>query len=762
MPEGPQSTGSKPSHRCSGGEDAARTLSLPVLTDQPDAKPVDHPRIRRSRAGKWRAGVLIGVQALMAAHIAHWAIAGRTVSPVEPSEAMYALELGQLNAGFIFFALALLATFVFGRFFCGWGCHIVALQDFCGWAMTKLGVRPKPFRSRLLVWVPLIVALYMFVWPTLKREALAPALDAWWPRGLVHLGMAAPFPGFTDHLMTEQFWKTFPPVWVAIPFLLVCGFATVYFLGAKGFCTYGCPYGGFFAPAQQVAPGRILVDLDRCERCGHCTAVCTSNVRVHEEIQVYGGVVDPGCMKCMDCVSVCPNDALHFGFAKPPAFASRRAEPPKRKPDMSWPEEVGVALVFVFTFFGTRGVYSAVPMLFALGIAGCAAFIAFKCWRMTRERDVRIVGAQLRRKGRVTPGGATFLTGAALLFAFIAHCFTINTLRWIGGWHDGQVMATREAVFSGDPLAIDEPTREHARAAEALLARAGSFRLGGIGLADTKGDRIRIAWLQMVLGRPKDAEESLRIGLRQSGPVDGLHADLLQNLVLQGRRPDAIAHARQTLARTPDLPILRDTLVQMLLQDGLPVEAIAVYRDRLDGRPGDVHARTRLAQLLFSVGRTQEGGAELTRAARDLRPEDHMTRRQVAEMLAQLGRMDEALGVFTAAIDAAPKDAAIRAGLGGFYLALGRAEDAARELEEAVRRRPRIPAMRADYALALFYSGKVDEAVGQLERAASQDPAGRVGYWRMAGRMLTEAGRGAEGSQWTLRAEQRERRLRGG
>ena len=40
--------------------------------------------------------------------------------------------------------------------------------------------------------------------------------------------------------------------------------------------------------------------------------VCTSNVRVHEEIREYGGVVDPGCMKCLDCVSVCPNDALSY------------------------------------------------------------------------------------------------------------------------------------------------------------------------------------------------------------------------------------------------------------------------------------------------------------------------------------------------------------------------------------------------------------------------------------------------------------------
>jgi hypothetical protein len=41
---------------------------------------------------------------------------------------MDTLENAALNAGAIFFAVALLGTLVFGRFFCGWGCHIVALR----------------------------------------------------------------------------------------------------------------------------------------------------------------------------------------------------------------------------------------------------------------------------------------------------------------------------------------------------------------------------------------------------------------------------------------------------------------------------------------------------------------------------------------------------------------------------------------------------------------------------------------------------------
>ncbi|MEM9412849.1 MAG: 4Fe-4S binding protein [Planctomycetota bacterium] len=75
---------------------------------------------------------------------------------------MYALEMGHLNAGTIFFAAAILSTVIFGRFFCGWACHIVALQDMCSYLLKRTGIRLKPLRSRLLVLMPFLVAFYMF------------------------------------------------------------------------------------------------------------------------------------------------------------------------------------------------------------------------------------------------------------------------------------------------------------------------------------------------------------------------------------------------------------------------------------------------------------------------------------------------------------------------------------------------------------------------------------------------------------------------
>ena len=123
--------------------------------------PLQKNGIRKSKTSRWRAAALILLNLLMIAHIIQWRIMGKTISPIEPSETMHTLQRGAVNAGFIFFALAILATLIFGRFVCGWGCHILALQDFCGWMLKKIGLTPKPFRSRLLVYVPLIGALYL-------------------------------------------------------------------------------------------------------------------------------------------------------------------------------------------------------------------------------------------------------------------------------------------------------------------------------------------------------------------------------------------------------------------------------------------------------------------------------------------------------------------------------------------------------------------------------------------------------------------------
>jgi ferredoxin len=380
-----------------------------------DAESIKCGSLRLSKRGVWRALVLILIYVAIAIHIIHWKVAGKTVTPVEPSEAMQTLELGYINAGIILFLILILSTLVFGRFFCGWGCHVVALQDLCGWLLKKLGMKPKAFRSRLLVYVPLFAAFYMFVLPTILRLLEGRA-----------------FPGFTYHLTTENFWATFPTPGIAILTFVVCGFLIVWLVGNKGFCTYGCPYGAFFYYADKAAPGKIRV-TDDCEQCGHCTATCTSNVRVHEEVARFGMVVDAGCMKCMDCVSVCPKNALYYGFGRT-ALRVKPSSPPKheRKFDFTWPEEIAMAAVFFGSLYAWRGLYDAVPFLLALGLSAITAFLSVAVARLFYAPNVRWQRVQLRRDNTLTATGFGAMLFGAVLLAFLLHSAV-----WNFNFHEG-------------------------------------------------------------------------------------------------------------------------------------------------------------------------------------------------------------------------------------------------------------------------------------------------------------------------------------
>jgi polyferredoxin len=636
--------------------------------------------------GPIRAAVLVAVNLLMAGHIALWVVSGMrsTISPVEPSESMYTLERGIVNAGFVFFAVAIASTAVLGRWFCGWGCHIVALQDFCAWIMKKAGVKPKPFRSRLLVAVPVLLALYMFVWPTFKREVIKPLAGDRWQALAPYIGEAGARPQLQMGLTKQKFWETFPPWYVAVPFLAVCGFAAVYFLGAKGYCTYGCPYGGFFGPMDRVAPGRILV-TDACEHCGHCTSVCSSNVRVHEEVRDFGMVVDPGCMKCLDCVSVCPNDALYFGFAAPPVL--RKAPARRRLFDVSLGAEV-VLLAIGFVFFWCyRGMLEGVPMLMATGIAGIGTFLCWKCWQMAREPSVRIQSLQLKLKGRVRPAGLAFGALTVPLLAVGAWGGMVQYSLFAANILASRMTVPLPSVLTAGYVAPPDQ-KELAERTASLLVRASPPSFGGWGWNRRPSDTSQVAYLELVLGRFADAETWLRRSLETEAEINGRPG------------PD-VTH----LARVMELR-------------GAPLsEQVATYRAMVTRWPTSAEARIVLAHLLAASG-DSAGAIEQATAAMQADPSNVQIAYSTGQLAGSLGQPAAALRAFEAAHRLEPKSGAALAGIASAQLQLGEVAKAIEALREAMRLEPDNPMHMQFLASILRETGQTAEA-SELDRRAN-------------------------------------------
>jgi len=546
--------------------------------------------IRKSKTSRWRAVALIALNLFMIAHIIQWRVMGKTVSPIEPSETMQTIQGGFVNAGFIFFSLAILATLIFGRFVCGWGCHILALQDLCGWFLKKIGLHPKPFRSRLLVYVPLIAALYMFVWPTAVR--------------IFHNPEHAPLiPKFTNHLVTTNFWQTFPSVAVAIPFLFVCGFVTVYFLGQKGFCTYACPYGGFFGLADKFSLGKIRV-TPACNQCGHCTATCTSNVMVHAEVKQYGMVVDPGCMKCMDCVSVCPNDALYFGFGKPTILAPR-SDSIKRSYSLTWPEEIVGALVFLGTLLAVRGVYALVPFLMALGWAAVTTFLTLKLWRLLRVKEFSFYRFNLKCAGKLRKAGWAFAIFACAWIALTAHTGWVRYHEFLGNYAFQKIQIPDElALAQANPARWLSPAdRENV-----IDGKKHYDATSRTGLFVNSETLPKLAWFEYLLGNTEQSIQLLgQAATRQKGESKALslyyRGAILNRL---GRHEEARASLDQALAERDDLILARQEKGESLWQLGRHDEAISVWTNALQRNARLALVNNELAGAERSLGKLDE------------------------------------------------------------------------------------------------------------------------------------------------------------
>lgn len=566
-----------------------RSIPLPVLKNQKS-------EIAHSKTSRWRALALIVLQLLMVAHIIQWRITGSTVTPIEPSESMFTLQNGAVNAGFIFFTLAILATLIFGRFVCGWGCHIVALQDFCAWLMRKMGLTPKPFRSRLLIYVPLIVALYMFVWPTVARFIAKPANEPL-------------FPEFTNHLITTEFWATFPPWFVAIPFLFVCGFMTVYFLGQKGFCTYACPYGGFFAVADKFAPGKIRV-TDACNQCGICTATCMSNVQVHKEIKDYGMVIDPGCMKHMDCISVCPNDALYFGFGKPSIIKSQVPSPKSKVQDpqsqLTWLEEIAFSAVFAVSFFAVWDVYQLVPMLMALGITCVSTFLAFKTYKMLTAPVVMFHKYALKSSN-------TFKKAGWLFAAFAIFWIGVNIHSGFIRYHERAGAAAYESVTIPDELALaSADAGQFLSADDRRQVAEGRRHLTmslNYGIFTNEYAIPKLAWLEYLGG---DAESALKLLKTSADSQTGQQRALnlyYRGAILNrlGRFEEAIDNLDAALKERSDLATAREEKGLSLWHLGLREQAVAVWKDAVANNPALPLTNNYLAAAANIAGETENG-----------------------------------------------------------------------------------------------------------------------------------------------------------
>ena len=429
---------------------------------------------------------------------------------------------------------------------------------------------------------------------------------------------------------------------------------------------------------------------DSCEGCGHCTAVCTSNVRVHEEVRDYGMVVDPGCMKCMDCVSTCPNEALSFAFTRPAAARTLREgrSRPKRHYDLSRREEIAFLAFGVATFLAVRGAYGVVPLLFASGIAAIVTFLAWKTWRVLREPNVRFRKVQLAMNGRHTRAGVAWVLSTLAVVMLVIHSGILQASLAMARSIDRGIDVPPEAYLSSTPMEPDAETRRRGELAIDLYALGRPIGQGGLALlpAHRREIDLGMARLRAMLGQYQRSEWILRGLAARDGLDEGVAAAIGRVLRARGAEDESLAHYAQTVRAHPEWEALADEWLLALRAAGRPDEAMTEARAAVARRPDSLLLLRRASLVLMEEGGPAEveEGVRLTERTLELDPANPFAWQALALGYEKLGRFDDAERSLRRGLEIAPGEWRIRQALGQFLMAHDRAEEGAAELKRAV------------------------------------------------------------------------------
>ncbi len=214
--------------------------------------------------------------------------------------------LGGNTNGITYYVWGLLIFFgvSLGRLVCGFLCPFGFLQDLLYKIKTKKRKISKRFDHPLRYLKYFIFAyfvVFLSVYSLHKFGVSTPYFCKWiCPVGTLEGGIPLV-------LMIE-------PLRSAIGFLyawkilLLIGILLFSVFTYRPFCKYICPLGAFYGLFNKISIYQMKVDKDTCIDCMLCEQVCKMNVSVRANIN------SAECIRCGDCLKVCPTDAISAKF----------------------------------------------------------------------------------------------------------------------------------------------------------------------------------------------------------------------------------------------------------------------------------------------------------------------------------------------------------------------------------------------------------------------------------------------------------------
>lgn len=182
----------------------------------------------------------------------------------------------------LWFLALIPATYLFGKVWCGWFCHLGALQEFL-FRAPKLKILHTLKAQKILKWIQISSFILLIGQLVLTHTNIWCTID--------------PF------LVAFNLYSANITGWVLLGIMLV---SSVFI--DRPFCRAFCPVGLVLGWVSLIPGARKLDKNELCTNCPSCARECKHHAMIYEKKVTYLNNQD--CIMCGDCMSSCKQSAL--------------------------------------------------------------------------------------------------------------------------------------------------------------------------------------------------------------------------------------------------------------------------------------------------------------------------------------------------------------------------------------------------------------------------------------------------------------------
>jgi len=179
-------------------------------------------------------------------------------------------------------------TYFLGRVWCGWLCHLGALQDFI-FSATRIEILKKQKHQKILRIIQVSLFVLLFIQLAATRTNIYIHYD---PFKVAFNMFSANITGY-------------------VLLVLLLGSSVLIY---RPFCRAVCPVGLVLGWISMLPKARKITQEASCVDCVKCSNTCRTGAILYEDKKSF--VTELNCIACGDCLKSCKKEALSFNSLK--------------------------------------------------------------------------------------------------------------------------------------------------------------------------------------------------------------------------------------------------------------------------------------------------------------------------------------------------------------------------------------------------------------------------------------------------------------